>query len=357
MRFSKAKFAVSFGILASAALTVPSFGATIRDDEPDSAYLALAALADFTPVGTLVNSWGYTGCGILIAPNWVLTAAHVLTAASSGTFSIDGTAYTSTSLFRDPAWNGNAMAGNDFALMELNTPVTNVTPAAFYAGTSEFGLIGTYVGYGFTGTGLTGWKTLDGQKRAFQNVIDSNFNNPAQIFGSLFINPHDPAAGNALPLEGCVAPGDSGGGVFIQEGSQYLLTGVISFVAATNGSANSYYGNYSGFSRISTALPWIESTVPGLVPEPSVAALMWGTGLLAFVFWRKKNWVNDSDPGRAGQFNDPSREFFRAARNPPTRKATGRPAGVSNFPPRQTAKWRARVSCPARGSRLRPVRR
>ncbi len=281
MSLSPGKRAAVLGMLTT--LTVSTFAATIRDDEPDSAYLALGALADFTPVGTLVNSWGYTGCGILIAPDWVLTAAHVLTAASSGTFTIDGTAYTSTDLFRDPSWNGNALAGNDFALMELNTPVTNVTPATFYTGTSEFGQVATYVGYGFTGTGLTGWKTLDGNKRAFQNVIDSNFNNPALVYGSLFIDPNATNGSSALPLEGCVAPGDSGGGVFIQAGSQYYLSGVISFVAATNGSANSTYGNYSGFGRISAALPWIDT----VVPEPAIPALVFSGGLMTLAFWRR----------------------------------------------------------------------
>jgi hypothetical protein len=32
---------------------------TIRDDEPDSSYLALATSPEYDPVGTFVNSWGY----------------------------------------------------------------------------------------------------------------------------------------------------------------------------------------------------------------------------------------------------------------------------------------------------------
>ena len=249
---------------------VPASASTIRDDVSDSEYQALGALSDFASVGTLVGSL-YTGCGILIAPDWVLTAAHLLTFSTSETFTINGASYTSSSLYRDPAWNGYGTNGGDFALVHLNTPVTSVTPATL-----------------FTGTGLTGYKTLDGNKRAFQDIIDTDFNNPTNVYGSLFINPHNPSTGTAQPLEGCVAYGDSGGGVFVQVGSQYELTGVISFVASTNGPANSYYGNYSGFSRMSSGLPWIESIVPSVVPEPPASALAIGTSLLVLCFRRFK---------------------------------------------------------------------
>src|ERR1039458_5774850 len=202
MHTAKRGLVALFGMVASATLTVSPFGATIRDDVPDSAYLALGALADFTPVGVFVNSWGYTGCGILIAPDWVLTAAHMLDAATSGTFTINGTAYTSSSIFRDPGWTGNVFAGNDFGLMHLGTPVTNVTPAALYTGTLD-GQIATYVGYGFTGTGLTGWRTLDNQRRAFQGAAELGVELDAHI---AFVIGAMRARAGLLGLAGVAAP-------------------------------------------------------------------------------------------------------------------------------------------------------
>jgi hypothetical protein len=282
----------TLAIIAAAILPSASVcGVTIRDDVPDSLYLALAASPEYAPVGTFVNSWGYTGSATLIAPDWILTAAHNLTAASSGTFTINGTSYASTRLVGNPGWNeSNPFGGYDFGLVHLSSPVIGIAPATLYTGSSESGLTGTFVGYGFTGTGLTGWKTLDNQKRAFQNVIDGNFGNPSILLGCDFDNPHttaDNGFGDPTPLalEGCVAPGDSGGGVFITIGSQTYLEGVISFVAAADGNANSDYGDASGFGRVSAFLPWISSTIP---EPPASLLLLAGAGLGMFRGCRRR---------------------------------------------------------------------
>jgi len=177
--------------------------------------------------------------------------------------------------------------------VHLTSAVAAIPPAMFYTGTSELGQTGTFVGFGFTGTGLTGYNTALGiQKRAFQNVIDGNFGLPLLVYAADFDNPHDPSAsgfGSAipLPLEGCVTPGDSGGGVFIQQDGQYYLTGVISTLAYLDGTPNGSYSDASGFGRISAALPWINSVIG--VPEPSSFALLLTSGVAVLCLRRKKN--------------------------------------------------------------------
>src|SRR6478609_8349818 len=117
---------------------------TIRHDQSDSDYLNLAAQIDYAPVGLFVNSWGYTGNATLIAQNWVLTAAHVLSAATGATFTINGNAYSSAQMVINPGWTGSAFNGSDLALVRLSTPVTDVLPASLYLGNLEIGQTGTF---------------------------------------------------------------------------------------------------------------------------------------------------------------------------------------------------------------------
>jgi len=276
--------ALATGIFAFHSQT--THAATIRHDANDADYIALGQSPEYSSVGSFLSDQSFAGSAILIAQDWVLTAAHLFRFASSGTFTIGGTTYSSSALITHPQWTGNAFNGYDFGLMHLSTSVNGINPALLYSGNSELGQVGTYVGYGITGTGLTGFQLgVDGNVRGFNNVIDGDIGIPGGLVSD-FDNPLNPAdsdfgSSTPLPLEGCVANGDSGGGVFITVDNATYLAGIISFVAGRDGANNSDYGDITGFNRVSTVLPWIFGTTG--IPEPaSGAIILLGAGVLWF---------------------------------------------------------------------------
>ncbi|MGD0388182.1 MAG: trypsin-like serine protease [Tepidisphaeraceae bacterium] len=310
-RGGKIRFDRRMGALAAATAAVAvwmcdSRAATIRDDTPDSDYTSLGAESQYAASGyiwvNLNNGTGVAASGTLIAPGWVLTAAHVVTqndttsfptyAPSQISFGQGATApypgaNSVAAVDVESGWSYNLNQGNDLALIELSSPVTSVAPATLYKSSlgTELGQVATIVGYGDTGTGLTGYSnTSYGTRRGIQNDLDA-FGGQTVVGGtgthySLgqyssnlmftdFDQPNNPSASimggtTPLPLEGCSCPGDSGGGVFLSAGGTTYLAGVTDFVGAFNSQPiNGEYGNINGYTRIdvSDSMSFIDSVL------------------------------------------------------------------------------------------------
>jgi hypothetical protein len=287
----------------------------IRDDVEDSFYTSLAQQSVFDCVGFLtwnVDSSAYIASGTLIAPDWVLTAGHVVggtdefgAGVSGMTFGIGpadhGAGIAATEWIPYGAWSqsgGDLWAGVDLGLVRLSQPLTGVTPARMDFSTPLLGLLGTSVGYGRSGTGLTGMSSGPGTKRAGQNVIDARGGDlttmgsgtlldldgisPTVLFYD-FDKPGDlvlSSMGSEVPvaLEYLIGSGDSGGALFIDVGGVSKLVGVNSFIASlpspldTTG-PNGDYGDLAGVISVQSFGNWIYS-VTG-VPEPSSLTLLW----------------------------------------------------------------------------------
>jgi hypothetical protein len=310
-------------LLAAATATTATAG-VIRHDRDDQAYLDLAAQTQFDPVGRLLFSTdqGRWICsGTVISYSYVLTAAHCLDDASTRdvSFTVGGESYTGVRWAVHENWwtSTTLFDGWDIAVLKVDRGIYNVGTAALYTGSDEIGQIGTHVGFGATGTGLNGQTLPPGTKRAGHNEIDefdlagrghervlwNDFDapgdiNPADMGPGTITDPSylvNPIAafglmsGEALDMEYLIGGGDSGGGYFLQENGQWFLAGVHLFGASVDGFPNSTYGDFSGSSRVSMYVDWIEETRRALdVPEPSSIMLFGATLLGLFGFRRSK---------------------------------------------------------------------
>jgi hypothetical protein len=268
-------------IVLASALCCP--GGTIRHDRDPGQYLGYASAPTFASAGLLrVGRPADTssGSGVLVGDGrWVLTAAHLLESTQSLSFEVGGRSYASDGWVAHPRYDGDFRKGHDIGLVRLTERVDGVAPAGLYRGRRELGAVVTVVGFGRTGTGLSGaqpFEDVDYLGRAGTNVIDgtvdalprtykSKLPGRARVFVTDFDSPDDPSVnttGSAEPtdLEILISHGDSGGPVFLDagDGRGAVVAGIHSFGEFRDERDDSDYGDVAGHTRVATSRGWIE---------------------------------------------------------------------------------------------------
>ncbi len=246
----------------------------IRHDRSDTDYLVPA-----TELPALVDLPG-EGHGVLVAPQWVITAAHAVTWQSAITsVTLNGSPRDVERIVIHPGYKRPAQelihqvlttgdatllrvllaSSDDIALIRLKHAVADVTPLAIYKGNDQFGQITKIIGKGATGTGATGY---DGNA-PHRSALRRAFNRISSAEGRWFCHVFDEAP-SALPLEGTTGSGDSGGAALLQVGDHWQLAGLPSWASAHGHAATMRQGRYGQTScnvRLSHYLGWIESTL------------------------------------------------------------------------------------------------
>lgn len=212
-----------------------------------------AETADFPSVGIVGDRDGGYGTGTLIAPDWVLTAAHTSDTLTntSGRFTIGGVTYETEFVVMHARWNRELLGkdgANDIALWKLSQPVVGIEPSPLYTGSLRLNQTLTLVGYGYGGDAENGETGEFGTKRIGTTPID-------HLTSTLISFDFD------NPAESNTAHGDSGGPAFVNVGGVYYVAGVTS--GGTKDDAS--LGDLSYDTRVSAYSGWIKSVMGGSV--------------------------------------------------------------------------------------------
>ncbi len=292
-------------------LSTPSYGVLVLTTPGASPTVGRNLAA---PSGGLLNSgWQYQGTwgaylGTPIASKYFITAKHVLGNVGDS-FTLNSVSYTTDAKFDSPTtdltiWRiTGTFSPTEIAPLYTNTNELNKPLVVYGRGTAP----GSLVTVSSNPKGWT-WGANDAQQSWGENVVELTPSGGAGI-GDLLEFAFD-NSGSTVANEAALSLGDSGGGVFIFDGSVWKLAGINFGVDAffnftgTNGNGFNasifdarglYFGNdidgwtlISGASnqpgssystRISSNVAWINT----VVPEPTGIVLNL-IGLLGLFF-------------------------------------------------------------------------
>ncbi len=259
--------------LLLAALPFAAGAIVIRDDVDDGRYRI--ERSDFPALADMPGE----GHGVLIAPRWVLTAAHAAPMEGMGaTIAVNGNAYGVERVFLHPGYRRmpealgkEAMAtgspsrihaflaaSDDIALIKLAAPVTDATPVALYRGSAEVTQVAVLIGKGATGNGAVG-QLPDAPHRTFLRRAHNTITGGNQRY--LWYRFDPPPQG--LPLEGVLGSGDSGGPLVVNDHGTWQLVGLGSWITAVPEHAleAGFYGQMVHNVRVSRYVDWIEAVM------------------------------------------------------------------------------------------------
>ena len=259
-----------------------------------NAYLATTSYAAFPYWDNLVRvgtaSGVYLGYNASTSRGWVLSANHI---AAPTSINVLGNSYAITG-------SSTQIGTSDLKLYEIGggvldpaLPMLSTAPLAAIAATAGEFLLMT--GRGFTTSinspyvwGYAGANDAYGMRWGTNTVLGtalvdigplSNFQ-PYVVVD--FSGRTDPGT-TAYDAQGAI--GDSGGGMFIYRGGQWVLSGIAHFVTS-NAGGPAQLGDFTAYSDVFSKVSAIQSITGTLIPEPSVLGLL-AAGLFPLIMRRR----------------------------------------------------------------------
>jgi hypothetical protein len=202
----------------------------------------------------VVQIEGQCGCGngkphmfhasaVAISKNCAVTAAHVVVGNKDVKIRIGEKTFNALKVFVHEGFKNEKVGHSDIAICLCEGDFGLDFYPDLYEKTDEVSKVVSMAGYGITGNFSTGGVKSDQRRRAGSNIISRSENDVLICILS----------DNKTELEFMIAPGDSGGGLFIEN----KLAGINSFVTADDGKPDSDYGDECAHTRISKFIPWI----------------------------------------------------------------------------------------------------
>lgn len=238
----------------------------VKDAQHHAKPAAIAALADMPGEGH----------GVLIAPGWVVTAAHAITWQPQPIRDIvlAGKKRSVKRVILHPGYkpmpavppSGDVApfmqfleGRDDIALIELTNAANDVTPLPIYRQSDELGRRVTFFGKGATGNGNTGVAA----HAPHRTILRQGFNQISGTRNNWLEFTFDTGM-DALPLEAYTGGGDSGGPLLIDAAGKRWLAGLASHSFCEGEIAACQPGRYGSRARqvrISAYAAWIDSII------------------------------------------------------------------------------------------------